>query len=62
MAAENLAGCGFANFAQDAGILCDAVRWMPTEYMWADGLTKRDKHLRRRFLEWLGNVKVRLKE
>ena len=40
----------------------DAVRWVPTEYMWADGLTKRDKHLRRRFLEWLGNIRVRLKE
>ena len=43
-------------------ISCDAVRWVPTEYMWAAGLTKRDKHLRRRFLEWLGNVTVRLKE
>ena len=40
----------------------DAVRWVPTEYMWADGLTKRDKHLRRRFLEWLGNIIIRLKE
>ena len=40
----------------------DAVRWVPTEFMWADGLTKRDKHLRRRFLEWLGNVTIRLKE
>ena len=32
------------------------------KYMWADGLTKREKILRRHFLEWLSNVKFRLKE
>ena len=43
-------------------ISSDAVKWVPTEYMSADGFTKCDKHLRRRFIEWLDNSTTRLTE
>ena len=36
--------------------------WVPTSVMWADGLTKHDKKLRAKFLEWLQSATATLRE
>lgn len=38
------------------------TRWIPTEIMWADGLTKLSPTLRWRLLQWLQNPKIQLIE
>lgn len=39
-------------------LMADAFRWVPTEMMWGDSLTKIDKKLRRRMTLWLQKTVV----
>ena len=46
------------------GVIGNILRfkWVPTHEQMADGLTKMDIALRQRFLEWIRNPQVRLKD